>query len=122
AVAISVAAGALVLVPSLILLFSPFLRGRLDTGADVAAPVLEEPRAAARARAGRSGVFSFACLGLGAGLMILADSGSAHAVGVVCLFAFAVSAFVLSASLPVEPRAAGSPRVGTSPGVQTGIQ
>ena len=122
AVAIAVAAGALVLVPSLILLFSLFLRGHLEPGAEVAAPVLDAPRAPAGARSARSGVFSLACLALGAGLMILADSGSAHAVGVVCLFAFAVSAFVFCASLPDESRAAGSPRVGASPDIQTGIQ
>jgi len=121
ALAISVAAGALVLVPSLILLFSLFLRGHLDTGAEIAAPVLDVPRPPAL-RSARSGVFSLACLALGAGLMILADGGWPHAVGVVCLFAFAASAFVLCASVPDEPGAAGSARVETSPSVRPGIQ
>jgi hypothetical protein len=37
---------------------------------------------------------------LGAGLIVLADSGWAHAVGVLSLFAYAGSAFVRAAGTP----------------------
>jgi hypothetical protein len=62
AVAISVAAGVIVLVPSLMLLFSLFLRGLLDAEIDPGAPVLEVPHPAARARSGvRRGVLPHGC-------------------------------------------------------------
>jgi cytochrome d ubiquinol oxidase subunit II len=115
AVAISAAAGAVVLAPSLILLFSLFLSGRLDAGAAGTAPVL--PRAAATPRSRGPEVFSLACLMAGAGLMLFADAGWAHAAGVICLFAFAASAFALCAVLPDEPPAA-STRVGAPPGLR----
>jgi len=63
-------------------------------------PTREAPGGAARARAGRLRSFALACFFVGAGSMVLTDSGWAHAVGVLNRFAFAGSAFV---------RAAGSP-------------
>ena len=98
AVVISVALGATVLVPSLILLFSLFLRGRLDAGA-VAAPSIDVSGTKLRVGTPRLGQFALACLVVGAALTIFADSGRAHAVGVTCLCAFAASAFILSATL-----------------------
>ena len=95
----SVAIGAIVLVPSLILLFSLFLRGRLDAHAGGGAPALELPRAAPSDPPRRLGPFAAACLLVGAALMVLADSGWAHAVAVIGLCAFAVSAFVLATTM-----------------------
>jgi len=110
AVAICVAAGAFVLVPSLALLFSLFLRGLLDTGVDAGAPALDPPPTSEMPRSGRLGGFAMACFLLGSGLMIFADSGWAHAAGIFFLFAFAASTFVLAARIPDEPlrRTAGN--------------
>jgi len=63
AVVISVAAGATVLVPSLILLFSLFLGGRLDTGVGVGAPVILLTSTAIERRGRRlPTAFPLACL------------------------------------------------------------
>jgi hypothetical protein len=48
------------------------------------------------------GAFALACLLAGAGLMVLSDSGWAHAVGITCLVAFAVAAFLLATTTPSE--------------------
>jgi cytochrome bd ubiquinol oxidase subunit II len=99
ALVIAVAIGAMVLVPSLILLFSLFLRGRLDAQVGAGAPALEVPRAALADPPRRLGPLAAACLLVGAVSMVLADSGWAHAVGVIGLCAFAVSAFVLATTM-----------------------
>jgi len=88
-----------VLVPSLILLFGLFLRGRLDAGPVPGAPAVEA-RAAAAPPPRLLGAFALACLLVGAGLLVFADPGWAHAVGVACLCACAVSAFVLGTTTP----------------------
>ncbi len=103
AVAISAVVGAAILVPSLVLLFGLFLRGRLDSGVVVSdAPVLDVPGIDATDRTRLLGGFALACLLVGASLTVLADSGWTHVVGVTCLCAFAVSAFVLAATIPGE--------------------
>jgi cytochrome bd ubiquinol oxidase subunit II len=99
AVVVSVAIGAVVLVPSLILLFGLFLRGRLDAGPVPGAPAVDA-RAAAAPRPLLLGAFALACLLVGVGLMVLSDSGWAHAVGIACLVAFAASTFVLGTTTP----------------------
>ncbi len=48
------------------------------------------------------GAFALGCLLVGAGLMVLSDSGWAHAVGIACLVAFAASAFLLATTTPFE--------------------
>jgi cytochrome d ubiquinol oxidase subunit II len=100
AVIVAVAAGAVVLVPSLILLFRLFLRGHLDAKA---APdtVTAEPRTApatARTAKSRPLLVAFACatLPVGAVMTIFAGPGWVLAVGVVCLIASAVSTFGLA--------------------------
>jgi cytochrome bd ubiquinol oxidase subunit II len=98
AVVISVAVGAIVLVPSLILLFSLFLRGRLDAE-PVAAPIIDTRGTKPPDRSRLLRGLALACLVVGAGLTVLADSGWAHVVGVTCLCAFAASAFILSATI-----------------------
>ena len=100
AVVIAVAVGAVVLVPSLLLLFGLFLRGRLDAGVESPAPAVDVQAATGGHRPRLVGAFALACLLVGAGLMILADAGWAHAVGIACLCAFAASAFVLATTTP----------------------
>ena len=90
AVVVGVAAGALVLVPSLGLLFALLLRGRLEANGDGETPVLVAP-AAAPARRVRLGTFALAGLMIGAGLVVVPDSGWARAAGVAVLFASAAS-------------------------------
>jgi cytochrome bd ubiquinol oxidase subunit II len=99
AVVIATVVGAAILIPSLALLFGLFLRGHLDAHV-VEAPVLDVPGAGARDRARLLGPLALASLFVGAALMVLADSGWAHVVGITCLAAFAASAFVLSATIP----------------------
>jgi cytochrome bd ubiquinol oxidase subunit II len=112
ALIIGVTCGAVVLIPSLALLFTLFLRGRLDTPESHAvgdhAAADDEPVAtvaaappgqfAARAR----GWGAAAAVGLVAGavLLVFADAAWAHALGVACLVLCAVSAFALTAAPP----------------------
>jgi len=97
AVVISVALGAIALVPSLILLFSLFLGGYLDSGGGMRAPVLVVSNAGVTKQPRSLGAFALACLLVGVALTVLADSGWAHALGITSLYAFAVSAFVFAA-------------------------
>ena len=99
AVVIATVVGATILIPSLALLFSLFLRGHLDAHV-VEAHVLDGPGADAIDRTRLLGALALASLFVGAGLMVLADSGWAHVVGITGLAAFAASAFVLSATIP----------------------
>jgi cytochrome d ubiquinol oxidase subunit II len=102
AVIVTAAIGAVILVPSLVLLFGLALRGRLDAhGTDAAA------------RGGRTGTVSLPnlllvagpCLAVGAGLLIVLDSTWARIVGVLALFAFLATAFVAVATAVVESEA-----------------
>jgi cytochrome d ubiquinol oxidase subunit II len=116
ALIIAVGCGAVVLVPSLGLLYTLFLRGRLDTPEhDVAEPgagasvgagsmrseALGAPQAevsGARGR-GRGWGWGAAVVGLvaGAGLLVFADANWAHLVGLACLVLGAVAVFLLAA-------------------------
>ena len=107
ALLVAVVCGAMVLVPSLGLLFTLYLRGRLDTaedGADVSMGVSVENGAggAGGGRAVPRGIRvrawgSVAVVGLvaGTGLLVFADANWAHLVGVVCLVVCAVDVFLL---------------------------
>jgi len=81
ALLISLAVGAVILVPSLALLFSLVLRGRFD----------EPPRPAAiesgalPPRPSRTGVAAAACLAIGAPLLFLSEGGVTLALGVALL-------------------------------------
>jgi cytochrome bd ubiquinol oxidase subunit II len=108
ALIIAVVCGAVVLVPSLALLFTLYLRGRLDTAEHEAAPGPVAARAAGRAVDGREPVptgirvrawGSAAALGLvaGTGLLVFADANWAHLAGVACLVVCAVAVFLLAA-------------------------
>jgi cytochrome d ubiquinol oxidase subunit II len=92
ALVIAVLAGGVLLLPALALLFTLVLSGRLDPAG-----------APARRTAGRGLAMTgwrlrsrvaLACLIAGAGLLNAADAGWAHALGVVSLFAFMISAFL----------------------------
>jgi cytochrome d ubiquinol oxidase subunit II len=120
ALIIAVACGLVVLVPSLALLYTLFLRGRLDTpeshaaGQAPVAPASEThpasaasaPHAAATGRpgvagkargaAGRWGTAAVAGLVAGAGLLVFTDAPWTHVLGVLGLLLCAVSVFALS--------------------------
>jgi cytochrome d ubiquinol oxidase subunit II len=100
AVLVSVAAGALVLVPSLALLFTLTLRGRLGDEGDAAAEPVGPVQVLSASRVGLLARVSVACLIVTLGFLTLADAGWAHAIGVVALFACCLTGF--RAAVPVE--------------------
>jgi len=102
AVVICVAAGAVVLVPSLALLFNLFLRGRLFPGAELTAARAIDPVTTETWSARALVPLAAVCVVAGAALMVLLDSGWAHVVGVLCLFACAASVFVLATTIPTD--------------------
>ncbi len=104
AVVVSVAAGALVLAPSLALLFTLTLRGRLGYEGDgaLAAPApASAGRALAASRPGLLARISIACLLLTIGFLTLADAAWAHAIGVAALACAVLTGF--RAAVPIEP-------------------
>jgi cytochrome d ubiquinol oxidase subunit II len=103
AVVVAVIGGAIILFPSLALLFGLVLRGRLDHGPE---PDAEPASTAERAQLGellaasRSGLLARvagACLLAGFGLLTLAEAGWAHAAGVCALLGFLLSGFFAAA-------------------------
>jgi len=102
AVVIGVGAGAMVLIPALTLLFGLFLRGHLDAHGSVEALAADLPRGPAKGRAPRLGWLALTCLLAGCALLVVSDSGWAHAVSVVSLFASVPSAFVLAVDIPSD--------------------
>jgi cytochrome bd ubiquinol oxidase subunit II len=108
ALVLAVGIGAVVLVPSVLLLFVLHLSGRFDPG-----PVPEAlPRTTSRGRKGQARTqrpprpfavgASIAGLGLGAALLVLTDSGLVHAVALACLAVAGVSTFMQAATVPPE--------------------
>ena len=103
-VVVAVLGGGAILFPSLGLLFRLQLAGRFrpaETGAAERAGEglpAHEPRLLVR--------FAIACLIAGIGLLNVADARWAHTVGILCLFAFIVSAF-----LAIIPAALGEEAV-----------
>jgi cytochrome d ubiquinol oxidase subunit II len=95
AVIIAVAAGAVILLPSLALLFSLVLTGRFDRERPFEVPSSAAGAVLRASRPGLLGRSAAACLIAGIGFLNVADAGWAHAVGVVCLFAFVGLGFVL---------------------------
>jgi cytochrome d ubiquinol oxidase subunit II len=100
AVVTTVVLGAIVLVPSLMLLFGLVLRGRLDAGAAPGTSAVAVQSATGGHRRGLAGVFALGSLVVGAGLLVFADAGWVHAVAIACLCAYAASAFSLATSTP----------------------
>jgi cytochrome d ubiquinol oxidase subunit II len=100
AVIVAVAAGAIVLIPSLILLFRLFLRGRFDQAAETSTPVVTIRAATPEARATVLGATAGVTLLAGATLTVFADGGWLRALGIICLFVCATSTFVLATTPP----------------------
>jgi cytochrome bd ubiquinol oxidase subunit II len=112
---VGVAVGAVVLVPSLALLYSLVLRGRLDTavvsnsgagGAAGAAGSGEVPRAVGRRspRVSLAAGFAVVTLVAGIGLLVFADQAWANGLGAVALIACAVTVFALASAPAAELR------------------
>jgi cytochrome d ubiquinol oxidase subunit II len=92
ALIVSVALGALILFPSLAVLFRLALSGRFDPGP---APKSIVDRDAGRPRRSASAARgALALLLVGFVLLTIAEPAAAHAVGVVCLIAASVAAFI----------------------------
>jgi cytochrome d ubiquinol oxidase subunit II len=103
ALILAVAGGAIVLVPSLFLLFRLFLGGRLDTST---APGPPDPVARLDVRgahsSGRVGASGLTFILVGVGVTVFADPGWATAVGIASIVAGAVTIFVFIATAPDE--------------------
>jgi cytochrome bd ubiquinol oxidase subunit II len=94
-VIVAVLGGAVILFPSLALLFRLVLRGQLDHGAAVARPVV--PAIGTLLSASAPGLLARAAgayLLAGIAFLTLAEAGWAHAVGVFALFGFMVCGFL----------------------------
>lgn len=102
AVIIAVVGGAIVLVPSLVLLFRLFLRGHLDPAATPGATVLNPPHVAQKEKTRLLTALAGTTLVIGAGVTVFADPGWARALGIVCLFACAMFTFGLATAEPDE--------------------
>jgi cytochrome bd ubiquinol oxidase subunit II len=105
AVLVAVVGGAVILFPSLALLFRLALGGRLGHG--VAEPAAVSPGAGGVLAASSPGLLARtagACLIVGIGFLNVADAGWAHAIGVAALLAFLVLGFL--AAIPPLLKAA----------------
>jgi cytochrome bd ubiquinol oxidase subunit II len=97
ALLVSIVVGALVLIPSLALLFSLVLRGRFDS-------LVEAERIPPVGPSSMDGFstrlvyVAAGCLAIGAGLLLVFDEPWARIIGVIALFAFVATAFVALAS------------------------
>jgi cytochrome d ubiquinol oxidase subunit II len=97
ALLVSIVIGAVVLIPSLALLFSLVLRGRFEQL--IEGETIRAGRPASTDGSSTRLVYAAAgCLAVGAGLMLVFDEPWARIVGVVALFAFVATAFVALAS------------------------
>jgi cytochrome d ubiquinol oxidase subunit II len=105
-VVVAVLAGAAILFPSLALLYGLLLRGRFDPSTEFPPPPPGSGGAVLSASTpGLLARFACGCLIAGTGLLTIADSAEAHAVGVLCLLAFIVLGF--GAMQPTEIVSAG---------------
>ena len=106
AVVIAVLAGAVILFPSLGLLFALVLRGQFDRERPMAPPADATPGDVLRAsRPGLLGRSALASLVAGIGLLTVAEAGWAHAIGVFALIGFIVLGFLtlVPRDLAAEP-------------------
>jgi cytochrome d ubiquinol oxidase subunit II len=100
-VTVAVLGGAVILFPSLGLLFRLVLHGRLDHDAEIAArPLPVAPSLLSASSSGLLARVAGACLLAGFGFLTIAEAGWAHAVGVVALFGFMVCG--LLAAMPSQ--------------------
>ena len=100
AVVVAVLAGGAILFPSLALLFRLELGGALGGGEGAACQPTQARSLLAALAPSLLPRLAIACLVVGIGFLTIADSGWAHAVGVLCLLAFIVVAF--PAALPAD--------------------
>jgi len=101
AVVIAVLAGALILLPSLALLFRLVLRGRFERDESATAPAPTIGSLLSASGRGLLAPAAGACLLAGFGFLTIAEAGWAHAVGVLALLAFIVcGSFALVLSQP----------------------
>ncbi|HEX4790094.1 MAG TPA: cytochrome d ubiquinol oxidase subunit II [Actinospica sp.] len=110
AVIVAIAAGAVILFPSLAFLFRLVLTGRLDP--DRLGPVAQQPAGPDAARPRWSARAALACFVAGAALLVFADADAAHVVGVVSFAAAAVFAFT---AVGPDQLAAAEPGPGPEP-------
>jgi cytochrome d ubiquinol oxidase subunit II len=99
AVIVAVLGGAVILFPSLALLFRLVLTGRLAEGGETVY-VHPTPRLVRASRQGSFARAALACLIAGIGLLTVAETAWAHALGVVSLLCFV--AFGFPAALPPD--------------------
>jgi cytochrome bd ubiquinol oxidase subunit II len=85
ALLVSIAVGSVILIPSLVLLFSLVLSGRFDTRPDEPPPPERGSGPGWSEPGRRAGVTAAGCAALGVPLMLLSDAGAALALGVVLL-------------------------------------
>jgi cytochrome d ubiquinol oxidase subunit II len=100
AVTVAVLAGAVILFPSLALLFRLVLGGSLGRGEGVAERSAEGRSLLTALAPGLLPRLAIACLVAGIGFLTVADAAWAHSIGILCLFAFIVAAF--PAALPPD--------------------
>jgi cytochrome d ubiquinol oxidase subunit II len=97
ALLISIAVGALVLIPALALLFGLVLRGRFDTELEEAAPPAHAAEGDAKTLIG----VSLGLLLVGSGLLLIVETPWGTLLGVVALLAFIATAFVALLTRPL---------------------
>jgi len=98
AVLVGIAVGAVVLIPSLVLLFRLFLRGRFDPHfVERDAAPASTPKASAVQP--QLGLVALSCLGVGGTLTFFFETAWAHIVGVTALLVFVGLAFVALATV-----------------------
>jgi cytochrome bd ubiquinol oxidase subunit II len=100
AVTVAVLAGAAILFPSLVLLFRLVLGADLGRGESPAARPAQARSLLAALAPGLLPRLAIACLVAGIGFLTIATAAWAHSLGVLCLFAFIVTAF--PAALPPD--------------------
>jgi cytochrome d ubiquinol oxidase subunit II len=100
AVVVAVLAGAVILFPSLALLFRFVLEGPPGRGESAAQRPAEARSLVTALGPGLLPRLAIACFVAGVGFLTVAETAWAHALGVLCLFAFIVAAF--PAALPPD--------------------
>ena len=94
AVIVAVLAGAVILFPSLGLLFRLVLAGHLDEASESASAVVSPAAVLGASSSGIAARVTVALFVAAIGFLTLADASWAHAIGVVCLFGFGIAGFV----------------------------